>query len=66
MAKESYHGYMKTKQNIRIALTAIVLLIGGYFIQKSVSATDVLSEVVDSAKADHPADTGGGSGGGGK
>ena len=43
---------MDKNQNIRILLTAAVLLIGGYYIQNSASTEVAVSGVVDAAHAD--------------
>ena len=52
--KAVYYIVMKNKQNLKIILTALVLLVGGYFIQKSVSTTDILVGVVEGVRADTP------------
>lgn len=54
----------KSKEMIRIALSAVVLLVGSYYIQKSVSTEDVLSEIVDGASAEIPVPPGDGGCGG--
>ena len=45
---------LKNKQNLKIILTFTILLVGGYYVNKSVSTTDLLSNITEQAKADVP------------
>lgn len=49
---------MMNQKTIRIILTALVLFVGGYFIQQSSLGGNVVNNVVDKASADAAAPAG--------